>query len=563
MDRGNKIRINRAGWLAVLLFFLLTLFTLSHYGIVWDSGQWFPYGDHHLRYFTTFDDRYLDWHMEDARDIEGYREYGPLVAIRASLSHFVFHRYFGMHPIDARHLPFVFDATAMVLFVFLFARRYLGPAAAFWGVVFLAFYPRFFAHAHNNVSDLPASAAFTAAAFFLAHGILNRSWAYLYLAAFCGGILFDLRPQNLPFLLVIALLWMIISATARQSFFSMCKREGKTLKHALILLLLFALGLYLFRPGAWFHPISEIKRVILFFLHRPGHLGRIPVFFMGERFLAGAPSSYPWIMLLYCSPPIFLACLLAGSIRSALSCFRKSHGEENRSRAFLCFLFLWALVSVGKHSLLAMGNYDGVRHFLEAFPAMAAIAGAGLVSIWQSLFGRKPFRERTGDISAIVLSLGIVIFFVLQLILFHPYEICYYNIFTGGIHGAEARFETEYSAHSYREGLDWLEKNAPAGSLLCVPLAGEAAGFYINHEALYDFTLIETNRMPELRRQLHEIGRRRGQEKLPPVYVLFILRQGFLVESGVMAHCLKYLHPVHTIAVRGVPVLHVYYLELS
>jgi hypothetical protein len=56
----------------------------------------------------------------------------------------------------------------------------------------------------------------------------------------------------------------------------------------------------------------------------------------------------------------------------------------------------------------------------------------------------------------------------IDMIALHPYQYVYFNRVSGGLEKANNRFDTDYWGLSLREGMEWLNKNAPSGSTVLV-----------------------------------------------------------------------------------------------
>jgi hypothetical protein len=128
-------------------------------------------------------------------------------------------------------------------------------------------------------------------------------------------------------------------------------------------------------------------------------------------------------------------------------------------------LAVWLAVAVGRHALLGLGNYDGLRHVLDAFPALAMLAAVGAETGLRALAGLVPRR------TAVAVALGVVVLLApgaVAIWRLHPYPVTYYNALAGGLPGAARRFETEYSGAAYREGLDWAGAHVGEGDRLWV-----------------------------------------------------------------------------------------------
>jgi hypothetical protein len=169
-----------------------------------------------------------------------------------------------------------------------------------------------------------------------------------------------------------------------------------------------------------------------------------PVLFQGQ----GIPAStLPWTYLpvwLGVTTPLFILFFLGGAwafIRD------KVHS------GLLVLMACAAAVNLGLYFVLHPTIYDGLRHFLFLLPIFAAIAALSAVSLWESK-GFGSWKKALWVAAA--LNMGCV---VVHIALLHPYEYVYFNEFTGGLAGAQGRYETDYWGASLKEGVEWLGKN--------------------------------------------------------------------------------------------------------
>jgi hypothetical protein len=109
-------------------------------------------------------------------------------------------------------------------------------------------------------------------------------------------------------------------------------------------------------------------------------------------------------------------------------------------------------------------NFDGVRHFLELFPArdprgrrgLALAAAAAGGPRQRSRSGAPPRPERRCLLAPADRRWRV-----------HPFELAYWNALAGGLGGARAKKLAQagdYWATSYRTGLEWLNAEAPPGA---------------------------------------------------------------------------------------------------
>ena len=205
-------------------------------------------------------------------------------------------------------------------------------------------------------------------------------------------------------------------------------------------------GFLAFRPLAWPAPWETVQ-TLLDRLRVPPYWtskGVADVFYDGTL-LAGGPASFHPVMLAITTPLPFLLALVPGLV----ALFR-------RQRQLAWLLVGWIAIAVGRHAFLDRGNYDGIRHVLDALPPLAVVAAAGIETMLAAAASRLAPRLRPA-----VWALGLAVAAapgVVAIVRLHPYQVAYYNALVGGLPGAAGRFETEYSGVAYREALLWAAR---------------------------------------------------------------------------------------------------------
>jgi hypothetical protein len=97
--------------------------------------------------------------------------------------------------------------------------------------------------------------------------------------------------------------------------------------------------------------------------------------------------------------------------------------------------------------------YDGLRHFLFLLPILVTIAALSAAQGWAN--SSKSFLFK-----AILLLAGLNMAWVtVDLVRLHPYEYVYFNELTGGLKGSQGKFDNDYWGASFKEAVEWLEKN--------------------------------------------------------------------------------------------------------
>jgi hypothetical protein len=214
---------------------------------------------------------------------------------------------------------------------------------------------------------------------------------------------------------------------------------------------------------------------------------------------------------------------------------------------FWRILLLWFSIPILRTSLPGMVNFDGIRHFVEYVPAAAIIAGYGVVVFthWVS----KKLHISKSIILGILLLLLVLNLLYINLIFF-PFLHIYYNEFVGGLDGARDRFlgkeASDYWASSYRQGMNWLNENAPYNSSLHALLANwivELSGPVFLRS---DINVIESGTLQDFKIL---------EASANPIYLMFILRGD---PDHEMAFCMKNKKPVYEIVVDHVTITQIY-----
>jgi hypothetical protein len=184
-------------------------------------------------------------------------------------------------------------------------------------------------------------------------------------------------------------------------------------------------------------------------------------------------------------------------------------------------------------------KYDGIRHYLIIFPALAIMTGVGLnyfFGVLTKFFVGHPERARK-----IVWAAACLIFFELAFEFFsvYPYGDAYFNEALRRIvpRQIENYFEIEYWGSTYRQGANWLNQNAREGAIVCVPLADHLLQFYpVRSDLSFDCS---------------------DQSD----YLMFFTRQAFLPTNLEQTFGYSKLNPVFKISRYNSDLLYIYQLK--
>ncbi|MCZ7649701.1 MAG: glycosyltransferase family 39 protein [Thermoanaerobaculia bacterium] len=364
MSRPDSARTRLAAGLCAAALLLLGFPALKGANVTWDAalGDLF-FGQRYLSFFTSFDARYLDFAADPypeghQPDLSGspFRsrpwEYYPVAnTLGAASSELLWRRLGWLDPFDGFQAVNLGFGLLLVATWLPFLARRLGLAAALAGTLLLLTAPRIAGDLLANPKDFPAMALFTAALAAFA-----AAWERGSVAGIAGsGALWGLALGTKANALFLPL--VVLAAVAWGPRPEAWRGRGRTLVTALAAAAL-AGGAVLVAswPYLWADPA--------------GRLGEHLAYLLG-RHRAMAPGSHAGALtaLLWTTPLPFLLAVGLGVLPLA----RRLRAGDRTAR----LLALWIGVVLARLHLPGAVNFDGVRHFLELFPPLAAVGGWG------------------------------------------------------------------------------------------------------------------------------------------------------------------------------------------
>jgi len=539
------VRLERASdWLVaglVLVFLVCGIASLPQYGLTWDEGLGnLFFGERYFYYLTTFTYKFLDFkaNLSVTQKLplnlfaSPYHDqpylYPPLAdTISAAFMHLFSYSLHWLDPVDAFHLFKVVLAALFLWFFYRFAARYLGKLPAFFAVLFLAVFPRFWGDMHFNPKDVPETIFFGLCVMVYVAWYEHPHWAKALGVGLLAGAALAVKVNAvfIPFILLLGVWPWDLSDP--KTWLALGQDLLKHLHHY-VLMALSAVGLYyLSWPYLYGNPMLA-KTYFTFMATQEGRVGW------------PAWSWQPLTQVITTMPELVLVLFLLGL---ALA-FRQLFKEK---AMIWRLLLVWCLLPIFRISLPGMVNFDGIRHFLEFLPPAMLLAGYGAATLVRWLSRDRPRWKLVMGLTVLLL-LGINTANLLAR--YYPYEYIYYNSLIGGLSGARQVFGqsevTDYWASSYRQGLEWIDQNAPSGSSLQAPVANWLVQITRRVWLRPDIQVVSSDQQDGTFKSSH------------PVYVMFIDRPGFY--TNLARYCTQKLKPVHEIDVDGVPVMWIYLL---
>lgn len=488
------------------LFFVLGVFTLSDYGINWDTpyrmlrGQAFwhylttgqrEYGEKDRlspilfkpdEYVTRFDflagegsepaklpeivrlkAEFLKKQKESGKRLTFYRDnawngeyflshddpgHPPLPEMLGAMISNVGYERFGLiGELEAYKTVALLGATAGVAIVGIWVLEITGSAlAATFACLVLATWPIFWAEAHFNFKD-PVQASLVAGVMWsLWHWVKDnrlRWWGVMTLF-----ITFSLSVKwNIVFMPAAILIWFwAIRKTAE------FRRWFRPVK-------LFGLGLITFFvsfgfmiaiwPRSWSDPMHWIGQVAGFYRTlgiSANHLQPDGWFFFHVFNL------YPSILLASQTQEIVLLLIVLGIVLA----IRKQDSLKTTT-----LILLWAGIPIARTILPWVKSYSGMRQIMEVLPPLSVLTGLGIAGL----------NSKLNKLKTIGLTVVVGIILLLPIIRLHPNENVYFNHFVGGIKGAAKLNLIDLMVtygNVYKQGVEWLNANAETDAKLAL-----------------------------------------------------------------------------------------------
>lgn len=508
-----------------VIFLVLGIWTLPHYGINWDEPFHFMRGQTYLHYYLTGEKDYkslppyprlipectsefkdcsisplgpfdrIDYRgnitYEEAvfknqpkglfsfkrsyyqndnytfpeiiASEEGHPSFGDIFA---ALTNKIFYQHLNIiDDIGGYHLFEVLASFAIVLGVAVFVYYHYGVFASIVAAASLASYPLFFSESHFNIKDPPLAAFFglTLIAFYF--GIVKNKWKLVIASAILAGMAMGIK-FNTAFLPLIVVPWLVFFVI--KLFLDYGKKIFKPSQLRSAQPVFLSLIAYPFVAAVVFYAIWP------FLWSDPlGNFLKIANFYKQigtgtphelKEYIVRGWNTYPALWIIYTTPiPILVlsAVGVTGSFYEFL--FKKKH--------FVLLTLLWFLVPILRVSWPNSSIYGGVRQIMEFVPALAVLAGFGgyyLITL-ASLVGGGIAR-----VIAMATIAGSLFFVVYEIVQIHPNENVYFNQIIGGLSGARER-KIPYWGNSYgnvyQQGIEWLNANAEPGARLGFPVS--------------------------------------------------------------------------------------------
>jgi hypothetical protein len=437
--RRARFASNFAGIGLMLAGLVVITCTAADYGVAWDDYVQTRYGELVLNYFLSGGgDRACNEFLD-------LKYYAPTFEIASAVAA----RLFPAQSIEVRHVlcgvVALLAVPPLIGFGRLLRRPWLGVIASL--ALFLS--PVFYGHAFINSKDVPFAVGMLWSMYSLAVMFARSKirWRDALGAGLAIGVTVSVRPGGwallLPLYAAIAL-WCDWRSRA-----SGRPRKRPLLKQAALLgtaWIMMVLPWPWAHENPWLHPMQAIRMASQFHVV-------VPVLFEGRVIPSDQlPRHYLLAQLVLTVPPVVLLLAGIGLAAAAIAAWR----NPNRPRTtVLVALAVWLALPLALFVAMRPNAYDGMRHFLFLLPAVALWSAYGCEWLWS----RFPASgSRMGLVTLLAAAVALQIDSLVQL---HPYQMAYFNFLAGGVSGAVERYDTECWLISYKEAMEWIQRQAP------------------------------------------------------------------------------------------------------
>lgn len=508
----------------ILLFVLLLaihLLTIDDYGLTWDFHHHFFAGLSLLGRTIEPYAKGIQFVAPDPR-LTTKLPFGPLMSIAPVTTYIIFFEKLKLLAFDnAYNLSIITTGIAGIVILYFLLSEAINQKTALVAAILLALLPRYFGDLHNNMKDVPQAAAFTLAIWMFWRLVQYRKPTDVLLAASFFAIAFNTKVNTLAVPLV-AFLWMLLLLSTHIG--NLLPKPLTWSRKGLLPIILYfplaAIAAFALWSFFWPNPIGQLLYIYRFF---QDNTKNIEVLYFGKWYCSGinVPWHYPLGYLAITTPLPVVFFFLIGLI---------SQIRQIRSKPIASLLLLWFFVPLTRYVFPQMGVIDGIRHFEEVVFPLAAIAAVGAIAVshWVKQW-----------LSPKIITVIIFIIFIIlikDIVLYHPYQITYFNELVGGSRGAMGNFDIDYWGSSQKAAMRWLNKHAKPNSRVHVVMASDVATHY-------------------LRADLQERANTVYYDNSD--YVVVLNRLGFFYRFVAVDYILTH-KPIHVITGNGVPLVWIY-----
>jgi hypothetical protein len=446
--------------------------TLKDYGVTWDEPPYFHAADLHIAWITEFvsdiangkfQQSLADTRIKSAWHWNPYNvPHPPFSRIVSGLTKFIFAS--SLDSFSAYRMGPALFFAALVTVMYLWSRELFGRATGLFSALALALTPNLFGFAHIAVTDLPLATMWFLTSYCFWKGLNNSRWSVAVGIAWGLALATKFPALLIPLPLI---LWAHLF------------HRDKYVNNVFAMVFLAPVVMIATQPYLWHQAGVRIVEFLFEGVsrgYRPD--ANFPVLFFGTlNYTNQLPWYYPFFMVGVTTPEPILLLALFGI--ASIQCLRQQ-------RPAMVLFSLNALFILVTGLLPGAVLHDGLRQLLSGIPFLVGLAGGGFHMLVRFVLGQAAKIRAAENIkhiqSKIVGSAFLLLLFPagLDLFMYHPFELSYYNRLIGGTRGAyEKGLEVTYFMEAFNpEFLHYLNNKLPAKAVVNASFANFMFQYY-------------------------------------------------------------------------------------
>lgn len=513
---------------------LLVAMTSSDYGLTWDEPGYFHASDLEIQWLSDFgknlfkgqpggslgDDVIIAaWHWDTY-----HVPHPPFSRILSGLTKELFFRHMDKFS-SYRLAPALFFAL-LVTVMYLWMAELFDRTTGLLSALTLVLIPNLFGFAHFAVTDMSLTALWFLTVYCFWRGLKDWRWS-LGLGVVWGLAL----STKFPALVIPIPLLLWAHLYHRRSYHN----------NVFSMAFLSPVVMIISQPYLWHRTFLRILEFLYEGLSRSYRPETNYMIFFYNKIYATStlPWYYPFFETAVTTPETILLLSLVGVIALV---------RPNLHRPVMILFLLNTFTILGMGLLPGAVLHDGMRQLLSLLPFLAGLAGWGFVVLRSTLMEwsqKIAYLQHLPHLQQKLIGIlyTLVLFpLTLDLFVYHPFELSYYNRLVGGIRGAYERgLEVTYFMEAFTpDFLDLLNRSLPQNAIINATFCNVMLEYYQKENRLRpDFVITD---------------------KKADYYIL-LNRQSTLGESTL--RFLKTVPPDEALRLDGVPLISIYKVKGS
>lgn len=423
----------------IIFLVLLIFYTYKDYGVAWDEKYYLNTGKYYVVEIFNRLNIKTNVDVGDFRPTEHHlKSHGVILDLLTVFSTLLFREFTfaNYHLMKALVAIFIFILVGLLV-----NKLTKNPFTSFFSMLLLFLSPRFYGDIFHNSIDIPTALLFTLLiTYFVYYLESGRSFIKQLGLALVSALAINQRII-LGYVFVLNFLIIFLSdLSKKRSLFKFFLRSLVVVASTIVFM-------HLTHPYLFTHPIRGLYDM---YLSSKSYLFYAANLFDGELVWA---YKLPWYYLpkyiLITTPVSIIGLFVIGFFALFFRLFKEKNSITKALDIYVLLILLIPMILV---VVLRPTLYDGWRHFLFLMVPIVIIASLG----FQTIFRLKYKLLRGVIVLLVAVNLLVV---ARQMIVLHPYQYIYFNELVGGLPGAYGRYDTDYFGASYKEAVDWFNKN--------------------------------------------------------------------------------------------------------